>query len=133
MMQTLSFYCGNFGRISAEEQANLEVITQGTESGAKMTQQGINLLEHAQYGTDPVRVFSNIDHVFNGLRIAMLRKCSLDAVEKVQVIYTPDSGPAVVVRLGIDGRVVGEWPDGMFDQNLKNIAELGRGRRATQR
>ena len=95
-----------------------------------MTQIGIDLVRRLVESTKPISVFSNIDHVFNGMRIGVLRRDSLALVENVRIFYFADDGKVIHRRLRVDGSVVDGWPDGMFDQNLKNVAELGRSRRA---
>lgn len=127
-MHMLFFYCGNYNLIPPDEKNELQVISQVTENGATMTQRGVDLLEQARNSDHPMRVYSNIEHVFNGLRIAIMNADSLSICKKVHVIHTNDDSTVLHCDITTNGRVHGGYPDGLFDQNLKNQIELGRGR-----
>jgi hypothetical protein len=126
-MKKLTFHCGDWSQIDPKTQASLRVISQVWQTGKHMSDIGKQLLADAEHIEQVV--FSNIDVVFNGLRVAIRQKFQdMDRGERSHILdevvfmfHRP--GGAVEVPISKYGTIC--WPpDGFFDQMDEHLTDL---------
>jgi hypothetical protein len=66
-------------------------------------------------------VFTNNDHVLNGLRLALRQGYLL--AEQVQVFFHESNAPVVEIKFSQQGRS-SNWPEGFMDQIENDLAKL---------
>jgi predicted ATPase len=100
-----------------------EILGDMTMTPAEMSDLGKGL--QAPLGDRVRHVFSNSDHVLNGVRIAIIRG-TLNPDDLLIDFHL--AGNTQVLHILPSGSIR-EWPGGFFDQYVKDVQELGQFRR----
>ncbi len=118
-MGKLILNCGDFEATPPDT----EILGTMTMTPAEMSDLGKGL--QAPLGDRVRHVFTNSDHILNGLRVAIIRG-NLNPDDLL--INFHRAGDTQVLCILPSGNLR-EWPGGFFDQYMKDVQELGQFRR----
>lgn len=119
MSFNLHFHCGDWVR--RPNNPDCILVGQLTATQADMSQYGYGLSEIYQ----DTHVFSNDSHVLNGLRRAVID----GRISHTQITIYYYNGPETTILHMDDKGTIPEWPQGFFDQMIRDTAYIGRHRR----
>lgn len=122
-MGKLILHVGDFERVPQ----GAEVLGTMTMTPAEMSDLGKGL--KAPSDDRERHLFTNNDHILNGLRLAIIRG-TLDPAD-LSIVYRSADEADVEQKLVINpSGTITNWPRGFFDQFTLDVMELGRFRRA---
>lgn len=109
-MAKIILHCGDHKIAQHWIKAPYMVLTQGVETGHEMMAKAINLAKSLK--DLDINLFSNNDHILNGLRLAL--KAGDIEPDQLQVLFhRPEAEPRWVL---FDKNGTGDyWPQGFFD------------------
>ncbi len=114
MNKKLIMHCGNFVMAEKHHGSPLLVIGQSTETGLDMLAKGRDLCVNlGNYSGDEKHVFTNCDHVMNGIRLAA--KGKLIDPSAIVMRYHREPGKSYInVSVNEKGRL-DSWPHRFFN------------------
>ena len=120
MKTDLIFYCGNWNKIPRALQDTIAIVAIDVQTGPEIAEIGKALLGPRPYGNDGV--FTNVQLVFDGLRLAIKE---LDSPEDppVKVVFYADDGEVHHITLDGDGNM-DLCPNGFFDTGTEILLQM---------
>ncbi len=125
----IKLYCGNYYAIPQSISDSLEIVGSDTrQDGNFWVEYGQKLYDKALLG-HRVHIFTNNDHVLNGLRVAVMKdnqprvRSFFYLVEEIEILFYEKEGHHQSMLINSDG-AISNWPPGFFDATENALMQL---------